>query len=402
MADFDRRRGWEPLGHANLFAFLHVELQLSKSAAFYRRSAAELLQDFPEVIEPLRDGRLCLSTVAELAKVLTRENLTVVAPRFFGRSARESQELVAELQPRPVPSTRMVVTRVQDQSVASPTAITHPLLTLASPTAFAPESAPLTDTHPTEAPLSRVLTSDFANGGGERTHAPRDETEPLTAELRRLHITVSRRVLKKLEAARSGLGHAIPGATMEQVLEAALDLLLEKQARARAQVKCPRAAVGAEATPGSLGPAAGSKQPPGPAPGLEPHLHRRTGPRESIPAAVQRAVWARDADRCSWPLDSGGCCGSTHRLELDHVVPWARGGESTVANLRVVCHRHNRLAERQAFGERTVGRYAAGGEARGLCPHRPAESISSPAGPRSSTTSGIRPAACVEQERHGS
>jgi hypothetical protein len=34
LADFDRRRGWEPLGHANLFAFLHVELRLSRSAAF--------------------------------------------------------------------------------------------------------------------------------------------------------------------------------------------------------------------------------------------------------------------------------------------------------------------------------------------------------------------------------
>ena len=54
----------------------------------------------------------CLSTIAELAKVLTEENRFVVVPRFFGLSAREAQELVAELQPREVPSTRMVVTRV--------------------------------------------------------------------------------------------------------------------------------------------------------------------------------------------------------------------------------------------------------------------------------------------------
>ena len=29
LADFDRRRGWATLGHASLFAFLHVELGLS-------------------------------------------------------------------------------------------------------------------------------------------------------------------------------------------------------------------------------------------------------------------------------------------------------------------------------------------------------------------------------------
>ena len=34
LADFDRRRGWEPLGHASLFAFLHRELGLSKGALY--------------------------------------------------------------------------------------------------------------------------------------------------------------------------------------------------------------------------------------------------------------------------------------------------------------------------------------------------------------------------------
>jgi hypothetical protein len=71
----------------------------------------------------------------------------------------------------------------------------------------------------------------------------RDAVDPLTAELSRLSTTVSRRFLQKLKTAREGLGHAIPGATTEQVLEAALDLLLEKQARARGMVKRPRSVV---------------------------------------------------------------------------------------------------------------------------------------------------------------
>src|SRR5690349_4902244 len=74
LADFDRRRLWVDLGHANLFSFLHRDLGLSKGAAFYRKTAAELLQRCPEVIEPLRDGRLCFTSVVELAKVLTPEN----------------------------------------------------------------------------------------------------------------------------------------------------------------------------------------------------------------------------------------------------------------------------------------------------------------------------------------
>lgn len=80
LADFDRRRGWEALGHASLFAFLNVELGLSKGAAYVRSSAARLIQSFPEALVPLKDGRLCLSSVAELARVATPGNFAAVLP----------------------------------------------------------------------------------------------------------------------------------------------------------------------------------------------------------------------------------------------------------------------------------------------------------------------------------
>jgi hypothetical protein len=48
LAEFDRRRLWIPIGHASLFYFLHRELGLSKGVAFYRKTAAELIQRFPE------------------------------------------------------------------------------------------------------------------------------------------------------------------------------------------------------------------------------------------------------------------------------------------------------------------------------------------------------------------
>jgi hypothetical protein len=47
LADFDRRRLWVELGYSSLFSFLHRELGLSKGAAFYRKTAAELVQRFP-------------------------------------------------------------------------------------------------------------------------------------------------------------------------------------------------------------------------------------------------------------------------------------------------------------------------------------------------------------------
>jgi hypothetical protein len=163
---------------------------------------------------------------------------------------------------------------------------------------------------------------------------------------------------------------------MEQVLEAALDLLLEKQARARGLVKKPRTRlpVASPTATSTATSAAGAPAHHAAAPGetdaepqhalpplavipTEPPPPRRTGSREGIPAAVKRAVWVRDQGRCSWPLDSGGVCGSTHRLELDHIDPWARWGDPTEANLRLVCGSHNALAARREFGARCVERY---------------------------------------------
>jgi hypothetical protein len=113
LAAFDAARGWADLGHASLFAYLHRELKLSKSAAQYRKVAAELIQAVPAVVEPLRRGDLCLSTIIEVAKVVTAENSGTVLPRFYGLSRREAEVVVAELQPHPAPPLRTVITALR-------------------------------------------------------------------------------------------------------------------------------------------------------------------------------------------------------------------------------------------------------------------------------------------------
>jgi hypothetical protein len=90
LAEFDRKRGWLELGYSGLFPFLTHKLELSKAATFYRQKAAELIQRYPEIVEPLRDGRLRITTMASLARVLTSENRETILPRFFHGSAATS------------------------------------------------------------------------------------------------------------------------------------------------------------------------------------------------------------------------------------------------------------------------------------------------------------------------
>src|SRR6266498_1102369 len=130
-----------------------------------------------------------------------------------------------------------------------------------------------------------------------------------------MHVTVSKRFEAKVAAARDALSHARPGATTEEILEAALDLLLERAAKRRGIVEKPRKAL-------------------------------RPAKPDHIPAHVKRAVMERDGGRCQFVLPSGELCGSTHRLEFDHITPLALGGASTVENVRLCCRlcrsRHNR------------------------------------------------------------
>ena len=54
-----------------------------------------------------------------------------------------------------------------------------------------------------------------------------------------------------------------------------------------------------------------------------------------ISKAVQREVWRRDMGRCVE-------CGSKELLEYDHIIPFSRGGSSTVRNIQLLCERCNR------------------------------------------------------------
>ncbi|MGE3261706.1 MAG: HNH endonuclease [Bacteriovoracia bacterium] len=75
-----------------------------------------------------------------------------------------------------------------------------------------------------------------------------------------------------------------------------------------------------------------------------------------VPAAVRRAVWVRDQGQCTF-TDGKRACHSRYRLELDHIIPFAMGGPSTVENLRLRCFTHNQLHAIQTFGrEKVIGR----------------------------------------------
>jgi 5-methylcytosine-specific restriction endonuclease McrA len=345
FSNFHEQTRWRELGYGSAFPYLRGEFKLSAGAAYNRLAAAELIARFPEVEAALRSGQLCFSTVNEVAKVLTPENRDEMLPRFFGLSRREAEQLKVSLRPAEVIPVRDVVTAIRPASAvraAAPT-VTPRVATVGSSTAGALQ------VHLDEPAASARLVGAAAGAGALQVHLdepaaivrvaapmaqlvpepPRDEIEPLDAQVSRLHVTVSNRLLEKLEAAKDALAHACPGATAADVFERGLDLVLAQHAKRKGLVEKPR------------------KEP-------------RPSRTDAVPAHVKRAVWLRAGGRCEWVLESGERCDCTRMLEYDHIVALALGGKSTIENLRLACRQHNLLAARRVFGDAVMDLYAPG------------------------------------------
>jgi 5-methylcytosine-specific restriction endonuclease McrA len=168
-----------------------------------------------------------------------------------------------------------------------------------------------------------------------QSDAPADEgqsrrarIEPIGPGQFELVAVLGQEAYDQLEASRELLGHAIPGGALIEVLERAIALQHEHLRKRRCGA---------------------TNRPRTSANGATDRPSRSTNPRQ-IPAAVQRAVWARDGGQCAYVSADGHRCEERGQLELDHIVPVAKGGESTVENLRLLCRAHNQHAAEREFG----------------------------------------------------
>jgi hypothetical protein len=72
----------------------------------------------------------------------------------------------------------------------------------------------------------------------------------------------------------------------------------------------------------------------------------------AIPSSMRRALDLRDERRCRFPG-----CENKRWVDAHHIVHWARGGETKLDNLILLCGRHHRLVHEGGFG---VSRKASG------------------------------------------
>jgi hypothetical protein len=143
---------------------------------------------------------------------------------------------------------------------------------------------------------------------------------PVSAECASLNGQLALSAYEQFRRLKSLLGHRVPSGNAALVIEYALKYCvagLEKQKFAKGVRTRPR-----------------TGEPNG----------------RYVPGAIRQAVCERDGGKCTFEGPDGTRCEAEWQLELDHKVPLAQGGRTTVENLRLLCRMHNAYEAKRILG----------------------------------------------------
>jgi len=323
IAEFDARKLYLPAAYPTMYDYCLRELRMSEDRASKRIRAARAAREFPAIFEMVADQRLSLSAVVTLAPKLNRENAAELLAAAAHRTRAEVELLLTQRFPSAdVPTSLRAVPSPQNES---PGALMPPeaLGEISGASTPSMESAGLLMPGPSEASAhspapGRVNSAQGAPLGTPA--APRPRVAPLSTGRYELRVTLDQATHDKLRRAQALLAHAVPSGDIAEVLDRALDALIEKMGKRR------------HATTSKPGTKRGSKS------------------SRHIPADVRRAVHERDGGQCTFVSEAGRRCAETRFLEHDHVHPVARGGQATVANTRLRCRAHNQYEAERTYG----------------------------------------------------
>ena len=321
IAEIEERKLFLREGCPSMHSYCVRELHFSEGVAYKRIEAARIARRFHGVLMALADGGLHLRAVLMLAPHLTSGNADDLVAAATHKTRFELQELLAERFPRPDMPERLRAVPATPATAAGPPALRAIAIGSGSNSLTIPEQSDHAD-HGTPAPASALrLAPDRVEG-----QAPHERVTPLAPERFGLRLTLDKEVL---EEARVLTRHRDPTGQILPVLKGALRSYV-------GELRTQKYAATGRARPSKPG----------------------TSPRH-VPAAVKQAVWERDGGQCTFVSESGRRCPERARVEFDHVEPVARGGTSSMENVRLLCRAHKQHAAERAFGREFMERKRA-------------------------------------------
>ena len=323
-------------------------------------SRARVCRNHPEAFALVASGALHASALSLLRKHLTTENAVELFQLCKQRSARKVEELLATRFPRP--DVRDLVRRLPARRA--------PLSTLGVrrrkvPTENSPREPSVELERQRRPNLGRTSRwrRQRRRNQGDSNHFPRIAMACISPPMASF--------AKLLERVRGLAGHRLPSGDSTTLLKRGLEAYereLSKQRFALGRKPRHPGAAGQRALPAPLSPRLSPRCSAAPAPRLlsrarasEARTSSQRAEREpeleteaSLPSRRCARGVPAGRKQCSYVSPDGRRCNARHCLELDHVAPYAVGGQCTIENLRLRCRAHNQRYARQYFGKSRV------------------------------------------------
>ncbi len=322
----EARKLYVPLACSSMYVYCTQVMHMSEWTALKRIRAARAARRFPAILPMIAEGKLHLSAVVLLAQHLTHENVQVLLAAATHKSKAEVELLLARRFPKPdaptvvrplaptasaIPSAPQVVANIESQLAPG-------LVVPIELNEMAKSTGPLSPGADLLAHLSPAVPHTAC------ATEPHTKVTPCSPGRFVWQLTADQQMQDLFEEAKDLLGRDVPRGDLAQVLRRGLEVLVQQLRKSRyAETSSPR-----------------------------PQQEIVNG--RHVPAAVVRAVSERDGRQCTFEGKDGRRCTERSDLELDHVIPFARGGETTVENLRLLCKPHNQHEAERLFGSEQV------------------------------------------------
>ncbi len=328
IAEIDERKLWAAHACSSMFRFCMERFHMSEQVTAKRLWAARTARRFPVVLDLVARGELHLSAIHLLARHLTAENHLQVLERARHKSSREVERLIAELAPRADVASRiraMPRPRGADAANDRPSVAADTTSMDFEQAGSAGDRGTSTDRESvgcsSNRPDSEVVGLAIAPQSAQPATKP---IVPLSPRRYKIEITVDEATHDKLRSLQDLLGRSTTGRDAAAIISRAIDVLLVR----------------------TLARKAGSTDRPKSTSSTNAECTRS----RTIPAAVRREVWRRDAGRCCYVDGRGRRCRETSNIEFHHRAPFAMGGAATPENIELRCAAHNQYQADLDFG----------------------------------------------------
>ena len=287
IAEVDQRKLYLPMAQASIFDYLVKLIGYTPASAQRRIDAARMMQQVPELGRKIESGSLKLTQVSQVQQVLRlvrkKDNIQLLP--------NEKKDLLAKLENKTGAESELILAQVFKL--------------------------------PPQTQCRQKIQQD---------------------ESVRIELTLSKEQMEVVERAKALLSHALPGASLAEVIVSLAERYVKTRIETKSKAKAESKPECKPETQTKADVEAQTRTDQGSASATEGVAsQRRRLSQQAIPTAVKKDVLGRSQGCEFMDAKTGKVCGSKRFLEVDHIQPRFAGGGNEPFNLRAMCSSHNKF-----------------------------------------------------------